>query len=110
MTAYQKILKEAQPLRKKYQIVAIALQPYRLTVSSWLLLGLVHDQQPIVSPSSLARQIGAQPAYVSRLLADMSKRGLVTIEQNIQDRRGKHIVYTGGELLNEIERKLRGKV
>jgi len=76
----------------------------------WALLGLLHDNPSGLRPREAALELGVEPAFVTTLVSDLKKKGLVESSVDEADSRAKRISITrsGENFLATIEPKLRG--
>lgn len=87
------------PLKQVQALIERALEPLfegaPVTQTELdVLLGLRHADEPVIA-RALARQMGCSRAAVSKVLAKLEQRGLLTRETNPSDRRAALLRLTG---------------
>ncbi len=86
------------------------LSVYDLSTVDWALLGILYEtSEETLYLIDIADALGVKPPFVTRIIAELQKRGLVTIEKSNVDSRAKniHLTKEGSSLVVTIERKLR---
>ena len=85
------------------------LEAYTLTTIEWALLGLVYEKKAGEAPTELGAILGVKGPFVTRLIAALQKKKLVTIEKSPTDSRAKIVMLTahGRTQVEHIESLLR---
>lgn len=106
---YQTLVKEKTANRALQMRLRAALRPFGVAPSQYMLLGLIRDT-PDMTVSKLAKRMDTSLAFVTTTLNVLESRQLISREAHKQDNRAKVLNYTGGELLDKIEKKLQDKL
>ena len=109
MTMYELFLTHSRGDRELRTVVTTQLEPLRITLMQWLLLGVVAaGTKQGVSMSDIASTLGITLPQVTALMAELAKGRLVKLKTQKHDRRSRHALLTpkGEELFREAEKNI----
>jgi MarR family transcriptional regulator for hemolysin len=100
---------QAQAYRALNGFMSSFLQPYKLSLPQWKLLGLVSEAQSGVTSSELAELLAVDRPMITTIVNDLKKKDLVLKHADTNDGRSYRITLspTGAALASEVEVKLR---
>jgi DNA-binding MarR family transcriptional regulator len=110
-TTYQVGLLQAKAYRALKNVTSEHLEPFNLSTTQWAFLGLLLDKGGL-APSVAADELGVEAPFVTVMVRDLKKRGLLTEEKNTQDSRRKVMCLTkeGERFVTETEAHMRSKM
>lgn len=107
-TTYQIGLVQAQAYRNLQSLYREALEPYKLTIPEWSLLGLLNDRGQITM-SELTEAMQSKASHPTNLVNQLVRRQLVRRASDAHDRRAKRVELTeaGTQLVATAEATVR---
>ena len=114
--SYQKIsrtytigLLQAKAYRVLKRKTGAFLETYNLTTIEWALLGLLYEKKIGEAPTALGAILGVKGPFVTRLIASLQKKKLLTTGKSLTDSRVKVVMLTahGRNQVEDIESLLR---
>ncbi len=109
MTMYELFLTHSRGDRELRTVVNNQLEPIRITLMQWLLLGVVASgPKQGVSMSDIANTLGITLPQVTALMTELSKGRYVKLKTQKHDRRSRHALLTpkGDDLFHEAEKNI----
>ena len=85
-------------------ILNILLDKYHLSEGKFCVLIVIHQHPEGIAPSMLSERVGVTKATVSSMLQRMERDGLINIESDASDGRGKQVYLTekGQKFMQDI--------
>ncbi len=111
-TTYQVGLLQTKAYRALKGHTDAALESSGITSVHWALLGLLRDNPSNFRASDAAMELDVEAPFVTRMLAELTKKKLVESSQDPRDNRAKIVCLTkmGKKFVDETERMLRSAV
>lgn len=105
-TYYQTSLSHVRADRVYRTIISQQLEPFKLNLMEWLMLGVINDASKAgITLSKIAEALDVSQPQVTALMTSVSNQGLVRQKTLRQDRRSRSVVLSvrGLRLLDKIE-------
>lgn len=99
---YQEVIAQRRAIRREDLQLAQHLKPFGLTVSQWLVLGLLKGT-PNMRVTDIANELNTSLAFVTTTTNLLVARGLVAKKRAKRDQRAVKLSYNAGSLLDEVE-------
>jgi DNA-binding MarR family transcriptional regulator len=111
-TTYRVGLLQAKAYRIMKQHTDKKLLPFDISSTHWAFLGLLYDEHLGMRPGEIANELGVEASFVTRLLNEFSKKGLVKKMSDSKDSRATLIALTekGRTQVGDIEKHLRAEI
>ena len=86
------------------QILSVLQKEYGLSEGKFCVLIVLHQHPEGIAPSQLAAKVGVARATISTMLQRLERAGLVSLEADMEDGRGKKIYLTekGKDFMMEV--------
>lgn len=108
INTYDLILLQAKTNRALKNRFGEVLDEHSLTTLDWSVLGILSAHPQGCRYNTIAQQLAVEPPFVTELVAKLSKQKLISIKDDIKDRRAKLIVLNkkGEDIIKQTEEKL----
>lgn len=112
LTTYDMGLLQAKAFRILKNRTTDILKPYDISTVDWAMLGLLSQKLEGVGVMQLAGELGVEAPFVTELVKNLEKKGLVQKRVLETDKRNKSIVLTkaGERFVEKTEEVVRGKI
>lgn len=104
-TKYKKILNQRTKQREVEAELSEILRPFGLAINEWVLLCLVNNYEPVTA-TELRQDLDTSLAYITITLDKLERKKLVYRAPNMTDSRFKRVYFSGGNILQRIEKAL----
>ena len=107
-TIYQTSLLHVRADRVYRTIISQQLEPFKLNLMEWLMLGVINDAPTGITLSQIATALDVSQPQVTALMTRVTAQGLVRQKTVRQDRRSRSVVLSvrGLRLMDKIEETL----
>ncbi|CAN5180119.1 hypothetical protein BH09PAT2_BH09PAT2_08930 [soil metagenome] len=108
INTYDLILLQAKTNRALKNKFGEVLDEQKLTTLDWSVLGILSSQEQGCRYNIIAQELAVEPPFVTELIGKLVKQKLITIKDDIKDRRAKLILLSkkGEEVIQDMEQKL----
>lgn len=109
LTTYEACILHARAHRVLREFVARQLEGYNLTVMEWVLLGVISESKPGVSPSALCERLDVSMPLITRMATNLQSHGYVDRKEHQEDKRQSVIIPSakGLELAELVEAQIK---
>lgn len=108
INTYDLILLQAKTNRALKNKFSKILEEQKLTTLDWSVLGILSTHPQGCRYNTIAQELAVEPPFVTELIAKLVKQKLITIKDDIKDRRAKLIILSkkGDETIQNMEQRL----
>lgn len=108
LSSYNAGLLQGKAYRVLSDHVSTTLQPFDLSITEWKILGQLYDKEKL-QLNEIAKILEVEPPLITKLVARMETKDLVSRTANLDDKRVKivEISKQGKKLIPEIEKKVK---
>lgn len=95
ITTYQMMIAQAKAYRKVRAFMDVTLNPYNLTITEWLIIGVAIDAGPTgIRISELAKSLGVEMPVITNLVQKATQAGWLRRIEDQEDKRARRVVMT----------------
>lgn len=95
VTTYQTVILQARAFRKVRKFMVVALSPYNITITEWLIIGTTIDAGPTgIRISELAKTLDVEMPVVTNLVHKATNTHWLRRIEDPHDKRARRVVMT----------------
>ncbi|MCC7470009.1 MAG: MarR family transcriptional regulator [Bacteroidetes bacterium] len=108
INTYDLVLLQAKSNRALKNKFGEVLDEHKLTTLDWSVLGILSTYNDGCRFNTIAQELSVEPPFVTELVTKLAKQKLISIKDDIKDRRAKLIILSkkGEEIIQNTEAKL----
>lgn len=108
INTYDLVLLQAKTNRALKSRFGEVLDEHKLTTLDWSVLGILSTHTEGCRYNTIAQELSVEPPFVTELVTKLVKQKLISIKDDIRDRRAKLIFLSkkGEEIITDTEAKL----
>ena len=108
INTYDLVLLQAKTNRALKNKFGEVLEEHKLTTLDWSVLGILSSHSQGCRYNTIAQELAVEPPFVTELVTKLARQKLITIKDDIKDRRAKLIILSkkGEEIIQNTEEKL----